>query len=263
MNLLYLQSLNSKSTFMENNYNEERPIKIDESWYQVLKDEFEKPYFNYLKQFLIKERQAGYIIYPPGNKIFAAFDLCPFDKVKVVIVGQDPYHGPRQANGLCFSVNDGQKKPPSLYNIFKELNNDLGLPVPFSGNLEKWATQGVLLLNTILTVRAGQPKSHHGHGWEEFTHEAIRAVNDHCDHVVFILWGREAQYKEELIDESRHLILRSHHPSPYSAEKGFFGNNHFSQTNEFLKSHGKEPIDWNLVDSMEDTEEAHKQGYLY
>ncbi|MBL7811792.1 MAG: uracil-DNA glycosylase [Bacteroidetes bacterium] len=233
---------------MEKPLQEEKPVRIEESWYEVLRDEFEKPDFGYLKQFLIKERQAGYVIYPPGSRIFAAFDYTPFQQVKCVIVGQDPYHGPRQANGLCFSVSDGQKKPPSLINIFKELQNDLGFPIPYSGNLEKWAREGVLLLNTILTVRAGQPKSHHGHGWEEFTHAAIQALNDQREHLVFILWGREAQAKEEIIDQSRHLVLKSHHPSPYSAEKGFFGNHHFSRTNEWLQEHGIEPIDWDLSD---------------
>lgn len=249
---------------MENTTHDERPIKIDESWYQVLKNEFDKPYFQYLKQFLLKERQAGYTIFPPGNRIFAAFDLCPFDKVKCVIVGQDPYHGPRQANGLAFSVNDGMKKPPSLFNIFREINNDLGLPMPQSGNLEPWCEQGVLLLNTILTVRAGQPKSHHGHGWEDFTHEAIRALNDNRDHLVFILWGREAQYKEEIIDTNRHLVLKSHHPSPYSADKGFFGNHHFSLTNQFLEQHGMSPINWDISSGIdEEANENQNQGYLY
>jgi uracil-DNA glycosylase len=233
---------------MGQNSMEEREIKIEEGWYQILKDEFEKPYFGYLKQFLLKEKQAGYVIYPAGSRIFAAFDHTPFDQVKCVIVGQDPYHGPRQANGLCFSVNDGQKKPPSLINIFKELQNDLGFNIPYSGNLEKWAHEGVLLLNTILTVRAGQPKSHHGHGWEDFTAAAITELSDQKDHLVFILWGREAQEKEMLIDPTKHLILKSHHPSPYSAEKGFFGNHHFSRTNDFLTEHGMAPIDWNLVE---------------
>lgn len=225
----------------------EKPVQIEDSWYEILKDEFEKPYFHYLKQFLVKERQAGYVIYPPGSRIFAAFDYTPFWDVKCVIVGQDPYHGPRQANGLCFSVSDGQKKPPSLVNIFKELHDDIGCSIPYSGNLEPWAHNGVLLLNTILTVRAGQPKSHHGHGWEEFTAAAIQKLSDMHEHLVFILWGREAQLKEELIDTSKHLILKSHHPSPYSAEKGFFGNHHFSRTNQWLQDHGIEPIDWNLV----------------
>lgn len=233
---------------MEQSSQAEKPVKIEDSWYEILKEEFEKPYFSYLRQFLLKEKQAGYVIYPPGSRIFAAFDYTPFWDVKCVIVGQDPYHGPRQANGLCFSVNDGQKKPPSLVNIFKELHDDLGHPVPYSGNLEKWAREGVLLLNTILTVRAGQPKSHHGHGWEELTAEAIRALSEKRDHLVFILWGREAQLKEELIDTSKHLILKSHHPSPYSAEKGFFGNHHFSRTNEWLEDHGIEPVDWSLAE---------------
>lgn len=233
---------------MEQSSQAEKPVKIEDSWYEILKEEFEKPYFSYLRQFLLKEKQAGYVIYPPGSRIFAAFDYTPFWDVKCVIVGQDPYHGPRQANGLCFSVNDGQKKPPSLVNIFKELHDDLGYPVPYSGNLEKWAREGVLLLNTILTVRAGQPKSHHGHGWEELTAEAIRALSEKRDHLVFILWGREAQLKEELIDTSKHLILKSHHPSPYSAEKGFFGNHHFSRTNEWLEDHGIEPVDWSLAE---------------
>lgn len=233
---------------MENGAMEEKQVKIEAGWFNILKEEFEKPYFSYLKQFLLKEKQAGYVIYPPGSRIFAAFNYTPFDKVKCVIVGQDPYHGPRQANGLCFSVNDGQKKPPSLVNIFKELQNDCGFEVPYSGNLEKWAEEGVLLLNTILTVRAGQPKSHHGHGWEDLTAKAIQALSDEKEHIVFILWGREAQEKEILIDPTKHLVLKSHHPSPYSAEKGFFGNHHFSKTNEFLIQHGLSPINWNLVD---------------
>ncbi len=234
---------------MGNEYQDEKPVKIEEGWLDVLKDEFAKPYFGYLKQFLLKEKQAGYVIYPPGSRIFAAFNKTPFDEVKCVIVGQDPYHGPRQANGLCFSVNDGQKKPPSLVNIFKELQNDLGFAVPYSGNLEKWAENGVLLLNTILTVRAGQPKSHHGHGWEDFTAKAIEELSMNKEHLVFILWGREAQEKEILIDPYKHFVLKSHHPSPYSAEKGFFGNHHFSRTNEWLESHGIGAINWNLVDA--------------
>ena len=228
----------------------EKSVKIEDSWYAILKEEFEKPYFSYLKQFLVKERQAGYVIYPPGSRIFAAFDYTPFWDVKCVIVGQDPYHGPRQANGLCFSVNDGQKKPPSLVNIFKELHDDIGCPIPYSGNLENWAHEGVLLLNTILTVRAGQPKSHHGHGWEELTAAAIQQLSEKHDHLVFILWGKEAQLKEELIDTDKHLVLKSHHPSPYSAEKGFFGNHHFSRTNQWLQDHGVEAIDWNPINPL-------------
>ena len=202
---------------------------IDESWYQVLRPQFEAPYFADLKSFLVSEKRQ-YAVYPPGPLIFNAFNLTPFDKVKVVILGQDPYHGPGQAHGLSFSVPDGVPFPPSLQNIFKELNADLGVPMARSGNLEKWAREGVLLLNASLTVRAGQAAS----------------LSEQREHLVFILWGNYAIAKQALIDPTKHLILKSVHPSPLSASRGFFGCHHFSQTNNYLIQHGIEPIDWSL-----------------
>ena len=218
-------------------------VKIDSSWYKVLQPQFEAPYFAQLKEFLVAERQQ-YTCYPPGSLIFSAFDHTPFDKVKVVILGQDPYHEPGQAHGLCFSVNDGVPFPPSLRNIFKEISDDLGKPVPPSGDLTRWARQGVLLLNATLTVRAGQAGSHQGKGWEEFTDAAIRELNAHRDGLVFILWGGYAKKKGAIIDRSRHLVLTSAHPSPLSAYNGFFGNHHFSLTNDWLIKHGETPIEW-------------------
>ncbi|HPE35486.1 MAG TPA: uracil-DNA glycosylase [Bacteroidales bacterium] len=218
---------------------------IDESWKQILSDQFGASYFLQLKQFLTEEK-TKYKIYPPGPQIFAAFDLTPFDKVKVVILGQDPYHGPGQAHGLCFSVPGNIEQPPSLQNIFKELNNDLGIPIPRQGNLQKWAEQGVLLLNATLTVRAHQAGSHQNKGWELFTNAAIARLSKHREHLVFLLWGNYAIAKEKLIDENRHLILKSPHPSPLSASRGFFGNKHFSKTNAYLRSHGIQEIDWKL-----------------
>ncbi|NCC72670.1 MAG: uracil-DNA glycosylase [Sphingobacteriia bacterium] len=218
---------------------------IDESWKQILSDQFGASYFLQLKEFLIEEK-TKYKIYPPGPQIFAAFDLTPFDKVKVVILGQDPYHGPGQAHGLCFSVPGSIEQPPSLQNIFKELNNDLGIPIPRQGNLQKWAVQGVLLLNATLTVRAHQAGSHQNKGWELFTNAAIARLSKHREHLVFLLWGNYAIAKEKLIDENRHLILKSPHPSPLSASRGFFGNKHFSKTNAYLRSHGIQEIDWKL-----------------
>lgn len=220
--------------------------KIEPEWLEVLRPEFEKPYFAGLKSFLLEEKKL-YRIYPPGNRIFAAFDYTPFSKVKVVILGQDPYHGDGQAHGLCFSVPDGIALPPSLVNIYKELNTDLGIPIPKSGNLEKWAKQGVLLLNATLTVRANQAGSHQRQGWEIFTDEVIRQLSSRHTGLVFILWGSYAQAKETLIDTSRHFILKAVHPSPLSVYRGFFGCQHFSKTNELLNSAGKEPIDWNLL----------------
>ncbi len=222
-----------------------RKPDIDESWYNVLREQFEAPYFADLKSFLVEEKQH-YAVYPPGKLIFNAFNLTPFDKVKVVILGQDPYHGPGQAHGLSFSVPDGVQFPPSLMNIFKELNNDLGIPMARSGNLEKWAREGVLLLNASLTVRAGQAASHSRHGWETFTDAAIRALSRDRENIVFILWGNYAIAKEVLIDTSKHLVLRSVHPSPLSASRGFFGCHHFSKTNNYLIEHNIEPIDWSL-----------------
>lgn len=218
---------------------------IDESWYKVLREQFEAPYFSDLKSFLVEEKQH-YAVYPPGRLIFNAFNLTPFEKVKVVILGQDPYHGPGQAHGLSFSVPDGVQFPPSLLNIFKELNNDLGIPMARSGNLEKWAREGVLLLNASLTVRAGQAASHSRHGWETFTDAAIRALSRERENLVFILWGNYAIAKETLIDSSKHLVLKSVHPSPLSASRGFFGCHHFSRTNNYLIEHNIEPIDWKL-----------------
>lgn len=219
--------------------------KIEAEWLEVLRPEFEKPYFAGLKSFLVEEKNH-YRIYPPGNRIFAAFDYTPFSKVKVVILGQDPYHGDGQAHGLCFSVPDGISLPPSLVNIYKELNSDLGIPVPKSGNLEKWAIQGVLLLNATLTVRANQAGSHQRQGWEIFTDEVIKQLSARHMGLVFILWGSYAQAKEALIDTSKHFVLKTVHPSPLSVYRGFFGCRHFSKTNELLVSAGKEPIDWSL-----------------
>jgi uracil-DNA glycosylase len=219
-------------------------IKIEPSWKHVLAPEFEKPYFKDLIAFVKTEYETNRC-YPPGKQIFAAFDHCPFDKLEVVLIGQDPYHGPKQANGLCFSVNDGIAFPPSLRNIFEEIKQDLGQPIPQTGNLERWAKQGVLLLNATLSVREGQPGSHQGKGWEIFTDAAIKAVSDKKDHVVFLLWGGYAKKKGTLIDHSKHLVLESGHPSPLSANKGhWFGNRHFSKANEWLVSKGKKKIDW-------------------
>ena len=218
-------------------------VRIDPSWKEHLQTEFDKPYFRTLTDF-VRQEYASSTVYPPGRLIFNAFDLCPFDKVKVVIIGQDPYHEPGQAHGLCFSVNDGVPFPPSLRNIFKEISDDLGKPVPVSGDLTRWARQGVLLLNATLTVRAGLAGSHQGRGWEEFTDAAIRELNSGRDGLVFILWGGYAKKKGAIIDRSRHLVLSSAHPSPLSAYNGFFGNHHFSQANDWLIKHGETPIEW-------------------
>lgn len=218
---------------------------IENSWKQVLSEEFRSEYFFKLKEFIISEKKK-YKIYPPGSEIFSAFNYTLFDKVKVVILGQDPYHGKGQANGLCFSVKDGITKPRSLKNIFKELQNDLGYPIPVSGNMEKWAQQGVLLLNATLTVRAGQAGSHQNRGWENFTDAVIKTLSEKKENLIFILWGAFAQAKEKLIDTSRHYIIKSAHPSPFSADRGFFGSHPFSRTNEFLKKAGVKEIDWSL-----------------
>ena len=220
-------------------------VQIEESWKQHLAPEFEKDYFIKLTEFVRSEYQTT-TIYPPGRFIFNAFNLCPFDKVKVVIIGQDPYHGPGQAHGLCFSVNDGVPFPPSLQNIFKEIQSDLGVPIPTSGNLTRWANQGVLLLNATLTVRAHQAGSHQRQGWEEFTDAAIMAVNAQDRPIVFILWGAPAQRKKRMLNNPKHLILEAPHPSPLSAYRGFFGSRPFSQTNQFLEEHGVTPIDWQI-----------------
>lgn len=218
-------------------------VRIEESWKQRLQTEFDQSYFEQLTRFVHQE-YATHTVYPPGKQIFAAFDSCPFEQVKVVILGQDPYHEPRQAHGLCFSVNDGIPFPPSLQNIFKEIESDLGIPVPASGDLTRWAQQGVLLLNATLTVRAHQAASHQGKGWETFTDTVIHKLAEEREHLVFILWGSYAQRKGEFIDSRRHLVLKSPHPSPLSAHRGFFGNHHFSQANRYLASHGITPIQW-------------------
>jgi uracil-DNA glycosylase len=218
---------------------------IEEGWKSVLMDQFQAPYFGTLKEFLVEEKKS-YTIYPPGRLIFNAFQRTPFDRVKVVILGQDPYHGKGQAHGLCFSVPRDIPKPPSLVNIFKELHSDLGTPVPANGTLEKWADQGVLLINTTLTVRDSQAGSHQKRGWETFTNRVIEVVSQEQRGVVFLLWGRFAQAKEALIDGNKHLILKSAHPSPLSAYNGFFGCRHFSKTNTYLEQQGKPGIDWTL-----------------
>jgi len=221
-------------------------VKIEPSWKALLDDEFQQPYFAQIVSHLKTEKQMGKTIYPPGRFIFNAFEQTPFDRVKVVLLGQDPYHGPGQAHGLCFSVPDGVAFPPSLVNIFQELHDDVGVPVPRSGDLTPWARQGVLLLNAILTVRAGEPASHSKIGWERFTDAVIRRISEQKTGVVFLLWGRFAQSKEALIDTRRHHVLKAAHPSPYSAERGFFGCRHFSRTNAILMQQKQSPIDWRL-----------------
>ncbi|WP_291911133.1 uracil-DNA glycosylase [Chitinophaga sp. CB10] len=221
-------------------------VKIESSWKEVLKDEFQKSYFEQIVMFLKHEKALGKTIYPKGDEIFNAFDKTPFDKVKVVILGQDPYHNEGQAHGLCFSVQDGVKPPPSLVNIYKEMKADLGLEPPAGGNLTKWAEHGVLMLNAILTVRAHEPASHSKIGWETFTDAVIRKISDQKRDVVFLLWGRFAQDKQILVDATKHHILKAAHPSPFSADKGFFGCKHFSKTNELLAKAGIEPVDWRL-----------------
>lgn len=219
-------------------------VKIDNSWREHIGAEFEKPYFSALTDF-VRHEYTTTTCYPPGSLIFNAFNLCPFDRVKAVIIGQDPYHEPGQAQGLSFSVPEGVPFPPSLQNIFKEIQLDLGKPMPPTGDLTRWAEQGVLLLNATLTVRAHQAASHQRHGWEQFTDAAIRALNAECENLVFILWGGYARSKAQLIDRSRHLVLESVHPSPLSANRGgWFGNHHFSQCNAYLREHGEQEIDW-------------------
>lgn len=218
-------------------------VRIEESWRERLQPEFDAPYFEQLTDF-VRHEYATTRVYPPGREMFAAFEACPFDKVKVVILGQDPYHEPGQAHGLCFSVNDGVPFPLSLQNIFKEIHDDIGTPIPMSGNLTRWANQGVLLLNATLTVRAHQAGSHQNRGWERFTDAVIHRLADEREHLVFMLWGAYAQRKGEFIDRAKHLVLQSPHPSPLSAHRGFFGNHHFSRTNEYLVAHGMEPILW-------------------
>ncbi|MEO6538113.1 MAG: uracil-DNA glycosylase [Ferruginibacter sp.] len=223
-------------------------VQIHPSWKNELKEEFTKLYFQQIVTFLKTEKSLGKIIYPPGPLIFNAFNQTPFDKVKVVLLGQDPYHGAGQAHGLSFSVPNGIKPPPSLVNIFKEIHNDIGIEMPVAyGNLTSWANQGILLLNAALTVRAGEPFSHAKYGWAEFTDAVIKKVSDEKKEVVFLLWGKFAQEKQSIIDETKHHVLKAAHPSPFSADKGFFGCQHFSKTNELLMQNGDNPIDWKLL----------------
>ncbi len=218
-------------------------VRIEESWRNILAEQWEMPYFKTLTDF-VRAQYATTTVYPPASKIFAAFDACPFDKVKVVILGQDPYHGPGQANGLCFSVNPGVPYPPSLINIFKEVSSDTGAAAPSDGDLSRWARQGVFMLNSVLTVEQGRAASHASRGWETLTDAAIAALSANREHLVFLLWGSYAINKGKLIDRSKHLVLTSVHPSPLSAHRGFFGNRHFSRANEYLQAHGITPIQW-------------------
>lgn len=218
-------------------------VKIAADWQEILQPEFDKPYFEELTRF-VKDEYSSTTVFPAGKNIFRAFDKCPFESLKVVIIGQDPYHGVGQANGLCFSVNDGVPFPPSLQNIFKEIKSDLGVDVPQSGNLDRWAEQGVLLLNAVLTVRAHEAASHAGRGWEQFTDAVVRIINERKQGVVYMLWGSYAQRKGQVADANRNLILKSVHPSPLSVYRGFFGCKHFSQANAYLQSIGKSPIIW-------------------
>jgi uracil-DNA glycosylase len=220
-------------------------VKLEPSWKQALRAEFAQPYFDELANF-VKSEYQNHIIYPPGSHIFKALELTPFDQIKVIILGQDPYHGPKQAQGLSFSVSRDVKVPPSLQNIYKELNSDLGLPIPNHGDLTSWAEQGVLLLNATLTVRAKSPGSHQGKGWELFTDAIIKTLNVEKSHLVFMLWGKYAQAKANLIDNNKHLVLTAAHPSPYSAHSGFFGCQHFSKCNEYLIQNGIPPINWEI-----------------
>lgn len=221
-------------------------VHIEPSWKNTLKEEFAAPYWDRLTSF-VREEYQKVRVYPPPKLVFNAFDLCPFENVKVVILGQDPYHGPGQAHGLCFSVQGGVSRPPSLQNIYKEISDDLGVHVPTTSDLTHWAQQGVLLLNATLTVRAGQAGSHQGKGWERFTDAVIKKVSDQREHVVFLLWGRYAQQKENLIDRTKHLVLKAAHPSPLSARNGFFGCRHFSKTNAYLEEHHGTSIRWTSV----------------
>lgn len=218
-------------------------VKIETSWKELLKDEFEKPYFKNLVEF-VRSEYDNYRIYPPGSQIFNAFDFCPLGETRVVIIGQDPYHGPKQANGLCFSVSEGVTMPPSLLNIFKELKDDLGKDIPPHGSLERWAKQGVLLLNATLTVRASSPGSHQNKGWEEFTDAVIQKLAEEKSGLVFILWGAYAQKKGGVIDEGKHFVIKSAHPSPFAAHRGFFGSKPFSNANRYISENGGKPIDW-------------------
>ena len=226
----------------------ERAVQLKPDWLDALQGEFAQPYMQQLRDFLQAEKAAGKVVFPPGALIFNALNSTPLDKVRVVIIGQDPYHGPGQAHGLSFSVPPGVRTPPSLQNIFKEINRDLGLPIPQHGCLHSWAERGVLLLNAVLTVEQGQAGSHARRGWERFTSRVIELVNERCEHCVFLLWGSYAQRKGEQIDRTRHCVLTSVHPSPLSAHRGFIGNGHFSAANDYLVSNGLAPIDWSLPD---------------
>ncbi len=223
-----------------------KKTQIDESWLERIGDEFSKPYFLALKKVLLEEKRAGMTVYPPGQLMFNAFNSTPFSKVKVVILGQDPYHGAGQAHGLSFSVPDGVKPPPSLKNIYKEINAELGHPIPTSGNLMPWAKQGVFLLNAMLSVRASSAGSHSKIGWQNFTDAVIKSLSDHREGLIFLLWGKFAQSKNVLIDEVKHFVLSSPHPSPFSAHSGFFGNDHFVRCNHYLEQQGLDPIDWSI-----------------
>jgi len=218
-------------------------VKIESSWRNLLQEEFTKEYFKELASF-VRDEYAKHQVYPKGSEIFNAFSHCPFDKLKVVLLGQDPYHGPGQAHGLCFSVRDGVKMPPSLVNIFKEIKSDIGKEIPLTGNLERWADQGILLLNATLTVRAHSPGSHQNKGWEQFTDAVIRGISERKEGVVFLLWGAYAQKKGQVIDDKKHLVLKAPHPSPFSVERGFYGCKHFSKTNKFLSERGLSEISW-------------------
>ncbi len=229
-------------------------IQLESSWLARLQDQFELPYMQQLKSFLRSEKSAGKVIYPPGREMFAAFNFTPLEQVRVVILGQDPYHGPGQAHGLCFSVRHGVQLPPSLVNIYKELQSDLGVAPATHGCLTHWAEQGVLLLNSVLSVERGRAASHQGQGWEQFTDRAVEVVNRECEHVVFMLWGAYAQRKGAVIDTDRHLVLKAPHPSPLSAHRGFFGCRHFSQANSWLESMGRGAVDWQLPDQASSSE---------
>ena len=224
----------------------DRSVHLAEDWKQALGDEFEQPYMQELRAFLLAEKAAGKVVYPPGPLIFNALNSTPLSRVKVVIIGQDPYHGPGQAHGLCFSVQPGVRTPPSLQNMYKEIQRDLGYPIPAHGSLQSWADQGVLLLNAVLTVTQAQAGAHANRGWERFTSRIIELLNEQCEYLVFMLWGSYAQKKGQQIDASRHCVLKSVHPSPLSAYRGFIGCGHFSAANEYLLGHGREPIDWRV-----------------
>ena len=223
-------------------------LKLEESWKVRLQREFDQDYMLQLREFLLQEKQAGKQIFPAGKDIFNALNATPFEKVRVVILGQDPYHGPGQAHGLCFSVRPGVDIPPSLRNIYKEIAADLGIPPSRSGCLQSWAEQGVLLLNAVLTVEAGKAAAHQGRGWEQFTDRIIALLNEQGQHIVFLLWGSYAQKKGQFIDRTRHLVLESPHPSPLSASRGFFGNHHFSRANQYLQSHARAAVDWRVAE---------------